>query len=511
MDGEYKEGWDWTEYATLLREETIAWKVDKAVRERRVWLAAAAEPREAEEVKRTGPASPAPCLQGLRWGETGRIQEARTVQGSTQEDRERSDLSHLWGAYRSHGVVIGGAAAGGFAMGVTSKANRRTRRQGASTECWLCGLRGCDCEASEDKSVQQGSRKMRATRVLDALERAVNRNRLYEAIVAWDVAVNGLAVVTRLRREAEAEQRMKQENGKMWATRVLGNKLLWLAYAVYGNRLYELEAIVTWTDMMWSEQERRAEAEQSVQHESRCSAPVTPEQRTISMEQVTPERTGVAEGEFSLGPAAVEERGERTREVGTQMQTAEGPTADRERTGMTDADEIQELKVCVEELQAQVLGAGRLAAMVADWTVASPGATVREIQRKDTQCRGAGRLKAQRARDKADRLTAIARKATADANAAEAAAEMRDRAAEMAAVRREEHVQKRAGRTKKATATTIVDRTTVTTGTMDTPVEERRAAMKGISTQFTQYSEEQNNTVTAIEMEKYRTKNRPWD
>jgi hypothetical protein len=394
MDGEYKAGWDWTEYATLLREETIAWKVDKAVRERRVWLAAAAEPRETEEVKRTGPASPAPCLQGLRWGETGRIQEARTVQGSTQEDRERSDLSHLWGAYRSHGVVIGGAAAGGFAMGVTSKANRRARRQGASTECWLCGLRGCDCEASEDS----------------------------------------------------------------------------------------------------------------------CSAPVTPEQRTISMEQVTPERTGGAEGEFSLGPAAVEERGERTREVGTQMQTAEGPTADRERTGMTDADEIQELKVCVEELQAQVLGAGRLAAMVADWTVSSPGATVREIQRKDTQCRGAGRLKAQRARDKADRLTAIARKATADANAAEAAAEMRDRAAEMAAVRREEHVQKRAGRTKKATATTTtMDRTTATTGTMDTPVEERRAAMKGISTQSTQYSEEQNSTVTAIEMEKYRTKNRPWD
>ena len=70
----------------------------------------------------------------------------------------------------------------------------------------------------------------------------------------------------------------------------------------------------------------------------------------------------------------------------------------------------------------------------------------------------------------------------------------------MAAVRREEHVQK---------GTTTMDRTTATTGTMDTPVEERRAAMKGISTQFTQYSEEQNSTVTAIEMEKYRTKNRP--
>ena len=75
------------EYATWLRENKFASKVDKAVRERRVWLAAAAELRETEEVKRTGPASPAPCLQGLRWGETRRIQEARTMQGSTQEDR----------------------------------------------------------------------------------------------------------------------------------------------------------------------------------------------------------------------------------------------------------------------------------------------------------------------------------------------------------------------------------------------------------------------------------------
>ena len=375
-----------------LREDRIASMVDKAVRERRVWLAAAAEPRETEEVKRTGPASPASCLQGFGRG-GGVCGPLRATIQEHKEHSERGDLSHLWGGYQSYGVAMEGAAAEGFAMGVTPKASRRARGQGASSECWLCGWRGCDCEASEGSS-----------------------------------------------------------------------------------------------------------------------APVTPEQRTISMDQVTPERTGGAEREFSLGPAAIEERGERTREVGTQMQTAEGPTTDRERTGMTDADEIQELKVCVEELQAQVLGARRLAAMVADWTVASPGATVREIQRKDTQCRGAGRLKAQRARDKANRLTAIARKATADANAAEAAAEMRDRAAEMAAMRREEHMQKRAGRTKKATATTTsMDRTTATTGTMDTPVEERRAAMKGISTQFTQYSEEQNNTVTAIETEKYRTKNKPWD
>ena len=39
---------------------------DKAVRVRRAWLAerAAAEPRETKEVKRTGPESPAPRLEG---------------------------------------------------------------------------------------------------------------------------------------------------------------------------------------------------------------------------------------------------------------------------------------------------------------------------------------------------------------------------------------------------------------------------------------------------------------
>ena len=55
-----------------------------------------------------------------------------------------------------------------------------------------------------EQSVQQGSRKMRATRVLDALERAANRNRLYEAIVAWDVVVNQWS-----RRGHEATERGK--------------------------------------------------------------------------------------------------------------------------------------------------------------------------------------------------------------------------------------------------------------------------------------------------------------
>ena len=45
----------------------------------------------------------------------------------------------------------------------------------------------------------------------------------------------------------------------------------------------------------------------------------------------------------------------------------------------TEKDEIQELKAWVEELQAQVLSAGGLAAMVADWTGAPPGVAVRFI------------------------------------------------------------------------------------------------------------------------------------
>ena len=447
MDGEYREGWDWTEYETLLREETIAWKVDKAVRERRVWLAAAAELRETEEVKRTGPASPAPCLQGRKKGEDVEL----CLPGTTREDREhkerseRSDLSHLWGTYRSYGVVMGGAVAGGVTIGGTPKTARRARRQGARSQA---GAKG---EATRQERGGNGSAGGAQT------ERS--------SLVA-DSGRSGLATEA-----ADAE--------------------CWLC----GRRGCDCEAST------------------GVQCEGSCSAPVTPEQRTISVEQVTPERTGGAErefsAEFSLGSAAIEERSERTREVGTQMQTAKGPTADRERTRMTNADEIQELEACVEELQAQVLGAGRLAAMVADWTVASPGATVREIQRKDTQCRGAGRLKARRARDKADRLTAIARKATADANAAEAAAEMRDRAAEMAAVRRKEHAQKRAGRIKKATATTTTMDTTITTSTS---VEERRAAVDRISKQIdVKHSEDRNSTVTSCELEKYRTKNRPWD
>ena len=87
MDGECREWWGLTglEYATWLRENEIAGKVDKAVRERSMWLAATAELRETKEVERTGPASPAPCLQGRREGE-----------GTTRELRElREHLAHF--------------------------------------------------------------------------------------------------------------------------------------------------------------------------------------------------------------------------------------------------------------------------------------------------------------------------------------------------------------------------------------------------------------------------------
>ena len=108
------------------------------------------------------------------------------------------------------------------------------------------------------------------------------------------------------------------------------------------------------------------------QCEGSCSAPVTLEQRTISMEQVTPEKADGGQRAFSLGPAAIEERSERAREVGTQ--TTEGTTADRECAATaTEKGEIRELKTVVGQLLAQVQSAGMLAQAVAGWwTVASP-------------------------------------------------------------------------------------------------------------------------------------------
>ena len=169
----------------------------------------------------------------------------------------------------------------------------------------------------------------------------------------------------------------------------------------------------------------------------------------------------------------------------------------------------------MEELQAQVLSAGKLAGMVASWTVASPEVAVeggrsaeRYVRQKASKKRMVRRLW-----KKADNLAAAAREATAEAEAAEAAEQMKVRAGEAAAVRRKG--QRKAISSKKV-ATAAAERVAAveriaTATTMDTPVEERRAAMKGISAQFTQHRKNRNSAVTANEMEKYRTKSRPWD
>ena len=76
---------------------------------------------------------------------------------------------------------------------------------------------------------------------------------------------------------------------------------------------------------------------------------------------------------FGLGPTAIEEMSERTREVGT----AKEPTPDREWAAdrecaatATEKDEIRELKALVGKLLTQVQSAGiimMLAQMVAGW------------------------------------------------------------------------------------------------------------------------------------------------
>ena len=85
-------------------------------------------------------------------------------------------------------------------------------------------------------------------------------------------------------------------------------------------------------------------AELSMGEQRESSAPVTPGQRTTSMEQVTPERADSSTQQaFSLGPAAIEERSERVREVGTQ--TAKEPTPERGCAATaTEKGEIRDLK-----------------------------------------------------------------------------------------------------------------------------------------------------------------------
>ena len=461
MDGEYKEGWVLNipaDIAAYLREDEIASKVNKAVRERRVWLAAAAELRETEEVKRTGPASPAPCLQGRRKGEDVEL----CLPGTTREDREHrehsefSDLSHLWGAYQPYGVAMEGAAAEGFAMGGTAKAVRRARRQGARPQA---GARG---EATRQERGGNGSA---------------------------DSGRSELAVADSGRSEL--------------ATGAAGAEC-WLC----GERGCDCEASM------------------GEQHMDSSSAPVTPEQRSANMEQVTPGRADSSHSQqaFSLGPAAKEEGVCRVRrqliiasERGTQ--TAEGPTADRERTANTaETDEIQELKALVEELQAQVLSAGRLAGMVAGWTVASPEVTVQRhgAVQGGGAAAAAGYVRPEygpvpRLWKKADSLAAAAREATAEAEAVEAAEQMKVRAGERIAVKRQIWTKKRM-ENGKAAKKAVASKKSTATVTTSTSVEERRAAVDRISKQIdVKHSEDRNSTVTSCELEKYRTKNRPWD
>ena len=66
------------------REDLIERGVDKALRERHMWVAAATEratePEETEEVKRTGPVCPAPCSHGRRKGEgDSQVQEQSAI------------------------------------------------------------------------------------------------------------------------------------------------------------------------------------------------------------------------------------------------------------------------------------------------------------------------------------------------------------------------------------------------------------------------------------------------
>ena len=155
------------------------------------------------------------------------------------------------------------------------------------------------------------------------------------------------------------------------------------------------------------------------------TGPVAPEQRAIGMAQVTPNKVdGIRQTEelrFSIGPAAIGAAGGGSEGEGVPIGLGclgqLGPTTAGDKKSAKQ-DEIRELRALMDELQTQVQCAGGLAALAAGWAVASPGATVQEIQRKDTPCRGAGWLKARRARDRADKLTATAREATADENAA---------------------------------------------------------------------------------------------
>ena len=104
------------------------------------------------------------------------------------------------------------------------------------------------------------------------------------------------------------------------------------------------------------------------------------------MAQVTPDKAdGMRQTEelrFSIGPAAVDAAGDESEEKRMPNDLGQlGPAIVEDKTS-AEQDEIRELKALMDEPQTQVQCAGRLAALAADWIVASPGATVQEIQRR---------------------------------------------------------------------------------------------------------------------------------
>ena len=97
-----------------------------------------------------------------------------------------------------------------------------------------------------------------------------------------------------------------------------------------------------------------------------------------------------------------------------------------------ETDEIRELKAWAEELQAQVLSAGRLTSIVADWIVASPGVMVQRhdaVEGDGAAATAAGHVRRVHGpvlrlwkKPEADNLAAATREATAEAAAAAAEA-----------------------------------------------------------------------------------------
>ena len=85
------------------------------------------------------------------------------------------------------------------------------------------------------------------------------------------------------------------------------------------------------------------------------TGPVTPEQRTIGMAQVTPDKAdGMRQTEelrFSIGPAAVDAAGDESEEKRMPNDLGQlGPAIVEDKTS-AEQDEIRELKALMDELQ----------------------------------------------------------------------------------------------------------------------------------------------------------------